>query len=411
LSSVSACRTLTRVKRGIAIFCALWLSAQPAFALDFASLRQLIETEKIASIEELLSRLPAPDRSGYVLVFDSRSLQGASFRDPRALVFGKDAKFIFTFNGDSQQRGYEQIETMEFEPVNKTFIFRNIVFTRAGLGSGEITFSEVNPPVCLGCHGNPPRPIWDTHPVWPGVYGENYLRPLDKLERNGLAEFSASMNSHPRYRHLLYLENYVRPTAFSPDTVQRYQGTPSEPPNAVLTNSLGYMNLLAIAAQVERAEKFAAYQYALLGSLHPGCSSADLVPSDVRASFRVSYDDFVASSDKANLQQRALKSLRTLRKESGFTAAPAGESMDRFRYLVEQGLGISTSEWTLALEKNTYDFAISGQVRQELESLFFKRLAGVDPALRNLREIEAMSRSDKYCAYLERKSRRLLSQN
>jgi hypothetical protein len=127
-------------------------------------MQALIETEKIASVEELLPRLSAQDRYGYVLAFDSRSLQGASFRNPRAIVFGIDAKFIFTFNGDPRQRGFEQIETMEFDSRNQSFVFREIDFKHLGPGSVKAVFSELNPPVCLGCHGNPPRPIWDTHP-------------------------------------------------------------------------------------------------------------------------------------------------------------------------------------------------------------------------------------------------------
>jgi hypothetical protein len=241
------------------------------------------------------------------------------------------------------------------------------------------------------------------------VFGEHYARPLVKSERDGLSEFSAHKDSHPRYRQLVELDRYVCPDAFFPDSVQRYQGAPTEPPNARLTHLLSYLNLLTIAGQVQRSPKFVAYRYALLGSLSHGCGSDDLVPETVRARYRLSYSDFVALSAAANQQQRVRKSQRMLGQESAGFLEPAGESLDRFRYLVEQGLGISTADWTLAFEKNTFDFSTPGQVRSDLEQMLFKRLVTEDPALTSLREIDAMTVRDKYCTYLRRKSQSLLS--
>lgn len=74
-----------------------------------------------------------------------------------------------TFNGDPGQRGYDSVETLEFDPVSSAFRLREIRF-----GPGAPRISGVNPEPCAACHDSPARPIWDTPPSWPGVYGERY---------------------------------------------------------------------------------------------------------------------------------------------------------------------------------------------------------------------------------------------
>src|SRR4029077_9806278 len=91
-------------------------AAAPAQAagFNFASLQSLLSHQNIGSVEELLAALPAAQRNRYALVFESRSLQGASPENPRVILFGPDARFIVTFNGNAAQRGFRVVETMEF---------------------------------------------------------------------------------------------------------------------------------------------------------------------------------------------------------------------------------------------------------------------------------------------------------
>jgi hypothetical protein len=48
-----------------------------------------------------------------MLMRRSASIQDASDAHPRAIVFGDDARFIFTFNGEPSQRGYDAVEILQ----------------------------------------------------------------------------------------------------------------------------------------------------------------------------------------------------------------------------------------------------------------------------------------------------------
>src|SRR5258708_32644808 len=87
---------------------ALLAPAGPAASLDFASLQGLISQRDIGSVEELIAALPASERSRYALVFEIRSLQGASFENPRAILFGPDARLILPFHDDARPRGFRR---------------------------------------------------------------------------------------------------------------------------------------------------------------------------------------------------------------------------------------------------------------------------------------------------------------
>ena len=161
------------------------LSAQGS-DFGFDSLQQLIARQSINSVDGLIAALPEDLRSHYTLVFESRSLQEANFANPRAILFGSHATLILTYNGEPAERGYDAVETMEFDGSAQRFLFREIQF----LG-GSAHFSAANPPRCVACHGSPARPIWDTPPSWPGVYGQRYHAGLSGAERSGMAAFLA----------------------------------------------------------------------------------------------------------------------------------------------------------------------------------------------------------------------------
>src|SRR5258708_18830764 len=133
------------------------------YSSRFETLRSTIVANRVRSVEDLLPLLSPAMRSGFVLVFDSRSLQEASAPDPRVLLLGNDARFIVSFNGDARQRGFDTLETMEFDDTSTAFTFREIRFPgRSGGADGDVEFSQANPARCAACHGAPAHPIWDT---------------------------------------------------------------------------------------------------------------------------------------------------------------------------------------------------------------------------------------------------------
>src|SRR5213076_1861879 len=130
-----------------------------AAGFNFASLQALLSHQDIGSVEELIAALPAAQRNRYALVFESRSLQGATPENPRVILFGPDARIILTFNGSPAQRGFRVVETMEFDDGEKEFRLRELVFPDPAAGAAQVQVSEVNPPHCARCHGAPPRPV------------------------------------------------------------------------------------------------------------------------------------------------------------------------------------------------------------------------------------------------------------
>jgi hypothetical protein len=334
----------------------------PGAALDFASLQRLIEQREVRSVEALVPLLPGALRSRYALMFRSRSLHGASFDNPRVILYGDDARLVITFNGDPRLPGFDAVETMQFDPVSKAFSFREIDFADTAGAAGSPRISEPNPEACRKCHGDPPRPVWDTHPLWPGAYGERYRAPLVPEEADGLKRFLQGQPAHPRYRFLLDVARLADPETFRPGARTRYEGSEHEPPNAELATLLGRLNFENIVQQLQSRPQFEAYRVWLLAALRHDCGSVDsYLPAGGGRGAHVDYSSFVRDSQAAMQRQQELKRMRAL--GAGSRGARYGgsaglESLDAFRFVAEQGFGIDTADWTLALEKSTYDFTM-----------------------------------------------------
>lgn len=180
--------------------------------LSFQSLSNFIRANNIQSIEALLPLLPESYRRHYVLVYNSRSRQDASMDHPRVISFGSDARFILTFNGEPGARGLNDLEIMEWSDTDG-FQMREIRFPSVGASGSHgsshrgVTFDS-NPTSCRECHGAVSRPLWNSYPFWPGVYGSADSRmPLESRELQGYLHYSNQVQpTHPRYRALIPLE-------------------------------------------------------------------------------------------------------------------------------------------------------------------------------------------------------------
>lgn len=189
----------------------LWLGmilAVPvrAFAFDVDDLRSLVRDRQLDTVAEVVAHLPVEHRRNYTLAFDSQSLQGSSHDNPRAILFGRTAQFILTFNGDPAQQHHQVIEVMQFREDRDVFELYSIDF------SGDAPrFSGPNPEVCAGCHGSPPHPIWSSYEYgdretshWPGFYGSTHDAPaLQTGEKAAFERFKERAAGHARYRHLV----------------------------------------------------------------------------------------------------------------------------------------------------------------------------------------------------------------
>jgi len=393
------------------LLCYVLLPNSPAGAMTFDQLQELITKNNIYSIEQLLSQLPESLRSQYALVFKSRSLQDGTFTNPRAIVFSDNGKFIFSFNGDHTQKGYYAFETAEFNEHSKKFVYREIIFSDQLKHPPAI--SQANPDKCTKCHGMPLRPLWDTHPLWPGAYGERYHSSLSPPEQEGIDRFLQAQPSHPRYRYLLHPEIFSKKETFNPSHQDRYEAHQRISPNEELSRFLAKINTQRVLELVKNSASFAAYQYALLASLRSECGNIEpFVPNDIRDPVSQGLAAFQKRTDERNIEQDRLKSIRTVSKDY---LVDGSTSVDRvtlspFRFLVENGLGLSTAKWTTALEAETYDFTAPQPIGHELEALLLGLVTARDPEIKKAAIQAQVNTSDAYCALLKRKSLAALAQ-
>ena len=171
--------------------------------LNFKDIKDIVALKKPKSISELLSYLPPRYLASYTLVYNSRSLQEASFQNPRVIVYGSDARLVLSFNGNEEQKKGNSVEIMEFFKGYKTeFRFHEIVF------KSEQAQIRENVKSCTACHREDARPIWDSYALWPGVYGshdDNISSATDhliKLENTEFKKWRDQKENHPRYRWL-----------------------------------------------------------------------------------------------------------------------------------------------------------------------------------------------------------------
>ncbi len=204
-------------------------------------------SKKVNSVAELLKILPKNLKTNYVFMFESHSLQQASYQNPRAILFTDQADFIMTFNGSPSQEGYETLETIRYVETNNNprFILEEIVmktdeslrreFLQQNNKKAEIQFLldrtdrlGQNPTACLTCHRQDPRPNWEHYPFWPGSYGQFDSKPyaqsaLGLSSSNDEYVSAETYNSeaakqfplflknaltHVRYQHLEDIKNY-----------------------------------------------------------------------------------------------------------------------------------------------------------------------------------------------------------
>jgi hypothetical protein len=398
--------------------CLLWLApgARPAQSeeFDYRALRSVIERDRLGSIEAVLNALPVDLRSRYVLMFSSRSLQQASFREPRVILYSADGRLIVSFNGHPTQAGYEALEIAEFDADEAKFRFRELRFAGPSDDTPLVAESAADPVRCQRCHGSPVRPIWDMPPLWPGAYGERYRQNLSAAEREGIRDFLRRQAAHPRYRALIGAERFVERTTYHPDAHSEYDGAYREPPNAEFAELLSRLNMQALARQFVIQPRFASAQFALLGAAEGTCGSvSQFLPESDRAEAERSLQGFSAASRLLNARQAEAKRARALAR-SGGTDLPTGESssaaslMD-VRFLAEALLGQSAREWTLELEKGTYDFGSLREGSTNLANALRAAVAKSDARVGELHALREGSTDDRYCVYLRERSRVALS--
>ena len=377
----------------------------PVLTID--GVENFIRSNHIQSVEAFLPLLPDSYLSHYALVFNSRSLQSSTFANPRVLMYGNNAKLIMSFNGSPDEKGYDALELFEFNELNKSFQLEEIQFPPQGDGSanGAVIFSQKNPERCLHCHSSNPHPLWDAPPLWPGSYGEVYHEKLSANESDGLYSYLRLQPTHPRYRYLKNTALYQDDATFYPSTHNVYNGIEIEAPNAQLSRLLTSMNNEKIMHQVVTSSGFAQYQYALLASVSSNCNSlSNYFPIPWRQQIDADYAGF-SKQDEIDLQRQANRKLHRKIADINPGSDPGKDnSLRDFRYIAERGLGINTSEWSMALEKNAPDFTALEPIKPMIEKKLISRISAGDKNILAEYYYRSYPDHNRYCAYLEKQS-------
>ncbi len=377
-------------------------------AADFniETLRELIRTRDVRTIEETLELLPTDLRANYTLVFASRSLQGATLSAPRAILYGVDGRFVVSFNGDANERGYDVLETMQFDERTNSFHFRELSFPIGGQGAQE---SEDNPARCVACHGRPARPIWDTPPSWPGVYGERYRTGLSKAESDGMQKFLARETESRRYRYLVGVRRFADRETYVANAHDLYNGERFEPPNARLSMLLATLNVRSIVSDLSDAPAFLPHRYVLLAAAGGDCGAvASFFPESLRSVLIRAMATYAQSSVTADAGQEAAKRFRRVDTTDGYHGGVAVSDPVALRFIAERLVGLPRQRWSLALERETHDLA-APEGSLSLEQLLFQKLTVSEPELGDLRSFRSFNATDSYCSELRRRSQRELA--
>jgi hypothetical protein len=338
-------------------------SERLSWSASFEDLQDKITRCQIQSIDDLLPLLSPEHLSHYVLMHHSQSLQGASEKAPRAILYGKDAKLVLSWNGRPDQDRYNYIEVLAYRDATQRFEVRDIEFPKEGAKHGPVQFSSANPPLCLSCHEQDARPNWQTYPLWPGAFGgeDDVVSRLGEgthfQDVKRYANFLKSEKKKGRYRFLS-----DRPAA--------------DLPNTEFGSLLQTLNLKRVARKIAAVPELQKYRYALLGAVSCYYSNhfnqiEQYVPAQVEASFALKRADLEHSTAQANsgdFHDRVLQ-LRSYYRRSPEDAKvqdlfdnPWGDHpqvsdsiVAALRWVVENQ-GVSTDDWSMQPYAPTYTF-------------------------------------------------------
>ena len=225
-----------------------------------------------AQLEDFLSWVKSTDpeqMAWFTLMRKSESAQGATPLNPRAIVFGPESKFVFTFNGEAKEEGYQEVEMLFFRQEPKPqWELRKLSFNSQ---NKKVSFSGPNPNSCLACHQNPVRPIWSQYDTWKGAYGEfddSIVDHGDKKEFLQFNKFLKNKETHSRYSKLQFPEGSI----VSPYSEEPKGGNYRLRPNAALTDSLLKLHAKVLVARLKEHPEFETEKMFLTASLL-GCEA------------------------------------------------------------------------------------------------------------------------------------------
>ena len=174
--------------------------------ISYAELVNIAQKPKVHDVVSFLQSLPANSLTNVTLVHNSESLQKAAISPlvPGVIRGTADGKLIFRYVCQKNSELSDRIEILRFDSKEKQFKTSSIHFSGIGRPQAVSQVFE-NPQECLQCHadqlkGNTTskflKPVWDSYPLWPGLYGSNedYIHPSKHKRDQAKNSFPNSIN-------------------------------------------------------------------------------------------------------------------------------------------------------------------------------------------------------------------------
>jgi hypothetical protein len=269
-------------------------AASAAPVESWTDLKEIIISNQVTNIDDLLAHLPADYVKGYTLVYRTRALnqESVSPRRPRVLLFGQNAKFVLAYNshltgGKARPGDVEAIETLEFDDATGESRLREVEFTSGTVP--DLTKVTVNSDRCVACHAAQSNPhvdrkysvrgLWDPYNSWAGVYASlsrkntDFIK-FDTAEFLNFQEFLAEKPNNPRYDYLPLtkktlseLGSSVEFDSGSMDDALTFSNGYSRHPNQILGMYLADYNFRRVGNILAdlAPETRAAFQYLIRG--------------------------------------------------------------------------------------------------------------------------------------------------
>jgi hypothetical protein len=309
-------------------------------------LQSYLHDHKSVSIADILKDTPDCFKANQALVYRSGSLQCATQKAPRVLMYvddvGGNGNTVCSFNSGNKvdyQAFYDKEpnincheNTIECQRLNNTtgrFEYYEVnaskddqgksLFVQNQKATTSARVSKINPPQCMtSCHrGKPtsigvnPRPNLENYPDWPGFYGsisdELSNSPQEKKAYTGV--YLPYKAQNPRYSSLPDTYKVDKPVSSLEDLLkdQDYQRIAAEFTKSKLKKEIWpfrYAIIGAIACNDDTAQQTPAPEYNDIGTPHQFRIDSFL-PDEVKSGFQTSYPEFV--SDLMRKHQSNLK--------------------------------------------------------------------------------------------------------
>ncbi|MCB9229350.1 MAG: hypothetical protein H6618_07040 [Deltaproteobacteria bacterium] len=322
--------------------------------------------------------------SGFLLAYETNSLQSASPEFPRLIRFtstdsdyrNKDihsayngepstplswirstdpVSFIIAFSGFE---GEDLIEILEFNEKHQRFCARIIK-----IEDQKIIFKD-HPQSCVRCHRDDLRPNWEGYPLWPGFFGsmlfnqdkESYEYQMWKTfyEKEHTDDIYASVNLKPK-KNILLNENgsYTESESMYPIDNEFFSG------------HVQYTNFFRIARILKEEKSNESYRYAILAALS-GCPDIETyLPAHIREQHTKTLAEITKETTsliKTDIKDR-LERIKPYADRSkpypnpGFTDEESVDAISAFRYLMEyRKHPVSLDLLSLSFKGNPYSF-------------------------------------------------------